>query len=149
MNPFSEVVDAVFLFIHNNYGDFSAILKDQGINYSQYAALVTIHMYESLTEGELAKVLFLNPSSVSRMVFNLEKKGWLKAVRDLVDRRKVIVTLTPAGKRRMQAMKNMQADVLARQIKGLESEKRDYVYKVADLLNQALRYLSSTETIKS
>ena len=96
MNPFSEVVDAVFLFIHNNYGDFSAILKDHGINYSQYAALVTIHMYESLTEGELAKVLFLNPSSVSRMVFNLEKKGWLKAVRDLVDRRKVIVTLTPA-----------------------------------------------------
>jgi len=38
---------------------------------------------------------------------------------------------------------------LARQTKGLESEKRDYVYKVADLLNQALRYLSSTETKKS
>jgi DNA-binding MarR family transcriptional regulator len=142
---FSQVVEAVFLFIHNNYADFSAILKAQKINYSQYAALITIYMYDSLSEGELARLLFLNPSSVSRMVFTLEKNGWLKATRDKADRRKVMVALTPSGKRRMQAMKNMQAGVLTKLVKNLEPEKREYVDGVVDLVNQALRYLTATE----
>jgi DNA-binding MarR family transcriptional regulator len=144
----ARVVESVFLFIHKNYADFSAILKSQKINYSQYAALITIFMYEKLSEGDLARILFLNPSSVSRMVFALEQRGWLETARDKSDRRKVVVSLTAEGKRRMESMKDMQAQVLTGLVENLEAEQREYVYMVVDLVNQALRYLTLSENEK-
>lgn len=148
-SPFAEVVEAVFLFIHKNYADFSAILRGHGINYSQYTALLTIYMYDNLSEGELAKLLFINPSSISRMMYALENKEWVKGTRDQVDRRKVMIALTPTGRLRMEAMKNMQAEVLNKLVQGLDAEKRGYVYDVAELVNQALRYLTNMDTPKN
>ena len=143
---FAKLVEAVFIFIHENYGEFGAVLKGYQINYSQYAALVAIYMYGGLSEGELAKMLFINPSTVSRMVYALGEKGWVKSTRDKADRRKVMVALSPAGKRRMEGMQNKQAEVLARQVENLDKEKRDYVYRVAEFVNQALRYMTIRET---
>ena len=138
---FNEMVEAVFLFIHEHYGEFGAILKGYDINYSQYAALMTIFMHGTITEGELAKNLFINPSTVSRMVYALEGRGWLRSERDTEDRRKVLIRLSPAGKRRMKSMARKQAEVVAREVEGLDKEKQEYVIKVAEFVNQALRYL--------
>jgi DNA-binding MarR family transcriptional regulator len=138
---FAEMMETVFLFIHEHYGDFAAIQKSYEINYSQYAALITILLYGSIVEGELAKLLFINPSTASRMMYALEEKGWVRVERDKVDRRRVIVTLTPAGNKRMEEMRNQQAEVLTRQVESLDAEKREYVYGVAEFVNQALRYM--------
>jgi len=143
---FYQMVEAVFLFIHEHYGEFAAILKNYDINYSQYAALMTIFMHGAITEGELARNLFINPSTVSRMVYALEQKGWLRSERDKEDRRKVIVRLSPAGKRRMNSMARKQAEVVARGVEGLGEEKREYVIEVAEFVNQALRYMVGGET---
>lgn len=143
---FNEMVEAVFLFIHEHYGEFGAILKGYDINYSQYAALMTIYMHGTITEGELAKNLFINPSTVSRMVYALEGKGWLRSQRDKKDRRKVLVRLSPAGKRRMNSMARKQAEVVAREVEGLDEEKQEYVIKVAEFVNQALRYMVGKDT---
>jgi DNA-binding MarR family transcriptional regulator len=142
---FAEMVDAVFLFVHERYGDFSIILKDNEINYSQYAALMTIYMHESLSEGDLARMLFITPSTMSRMIYALEGKGWVKSTRDKADRRRVIVELSPAGKRRMEAMRDKQADVVARQVSSLGAESKEYVYQVAEFVNKALRLMISAE----
>ena len=135
------MVEAVFLFIHEHYGEFGAILKGYDINYSQYAALMTVLMHGTITEGELAKNLFINPSTVSRMVYALEGRGWLRSERDSEDRRKVLVRLSPTGKRRMNSMARKQAEVVAREVEGLDKDKQEYVIKVAEFVNQALRYL--------
>jgi DNA-binding MarR family transcriptional regulator len=139
--PFSEMVETVFLFIHEHYGDFAAIQKSYEINYSQYAALITIYLYGTIVEGDLAKLLFINPSTASRMMYALEEKGWLKVERDKADRRRVIVSLTSTGKKRMEGMRNKQAEVLTRQVENLDEEKRQYVYRVAEFVNQALKYM--------
>ncbi len=140
-DPFAEMVETVFLFIHEHYGDFAAIQKSYEINYSQYAALITIYLYGNIVEGYLAKLLFLNPSTVSRMMYALEEKGWVRVERDKIDRRRVIVSLTSTGKKRMEGMRNKQAEFLTRKVEGLDEEKRQYVYRVAEFVNQALRYM--------
>jgi DNA-binding MarR family transcriptional regulator len=141
---FADTVETVFLFMHERYGEFGAILKDNEINYTQYVTLITIYMNGALNEGDLARMLFINPSTVSRMVYALEKKGWVKSTRDKDDRRKVVVTLSPGGKRRMETMRDEQAEVLARQVEDLAGEDRDFVYQVAEYVNKALRLMIST-----
>ncbi len=140
---FAKLFDTVFLFMHERYGEFGAILGENGINYSQYAALVTIYMHGIVSEGDLARMLFINPSTVSRMVYALEKKGWVKSTRDHKDRRRVMVTLSPQGKRRMEELKSRQAEVVARQVARLPKEQREYVYQAAELANKALGMLIS------
>ena len=138
---FTEMVEAVFLFIHEHYRSFNDVLGEYQINYSQYAALLSIYMYESLSEGDLARMLYINPSTVSRMVFSLEEKGWLQSARDSSDRRKVLVSLSPTGRKRIEGIVTQPAQVLARLVDGLDKEKRDYVLGAAEAINQALRYL--------
>lgn len=140
---FAEMVETVFLFMHEHYGEFGAILKENEINYTQYVTLITIYMNGALSEGDLAKMLFVNPSTVSRMVFALEKRGWVKSARDKSDRRRVIVTLSAAGKRKMEAMRDKQAEVVARQVSNLTSDDRKFVHQVADFVNKALRLMIS------
>lgn len=140
---FAEMVETVFLFMHEQYGEFGAILKENDINYSQYAALITIYMNGALSEGDLAKMLFINPSTVSRMVYALEERGWVKSTRDKADRRKVIVTLSSGGKHKMEEMRDRQAEVVARQVAHLAGEDRRFVYQVAEFVNKALRLMIS------
>lgn len=141
---FADMVETVFLFVHEQYGEFGAILKENEINYTQYVTLITIYMNGALNEGDLAKMLFINPSTVSRMVYALENKGWVKSTRDKDDRRKVVVTLSPGGKRKMEAMRDRQAEVVAQQVERLAGEDREFVFQVAEYVNKALRLMVST-----
>jgi DNA-binding MarR family transcriptional regulator len=141
---FAEMVETVFIFVHEQYGEFGAILKDNEINYTQYVTLITIYMNGALSEGDLAKMLFINPSTVSRMVYALEKKGWVKSTRDTGDRRKVIVSLSPDGKRKMEAMRDKQAEVVARQVAHLSVDDKEFVYQVAEFVNKALKMMISS-----
>lgn len=138
---FAELVELVFMFIHEHYRVFNDVLDKFQINYSQYAALLSVYMYKGLSEGELARMLHINPSTVSRMVYSLEEKGWLKSTRDKADRRKVIVSLSPTGKKRIGGILRQPAEVLVGLTDGLAQEKREYVYAAAAFINQALKYL--------
>lgn len=138
---FTDLVELVFVFIHEHYRAFNDVLGKYQINYSQYAALLSVYMYESLSEGDLAKMLYINPSTVSRMAYALEEKGWLQSTRDKADRRKVLVSLSPTGKKRIEGIVRQPAEVLADLANGLDKDKREYVYNAAEFINQALRYL--------
>ena len=142
---FENLVKTVFLFIHQHYGEFNAVLQKYEINYSQYAAILSVYMYGSLSEGDLARMLFVNPSTVSRMVYALEEKGWLESTRDKADRRKVLVRLSPTGKRKIAGMLRQPAEVLAGFADNLEEEKRVFVYNVIEQINQALSYLMAKD----
>ena len=138
---FTELVELVFIFIHEHYRAFNDVLGTYHINYSQYAALLSVYMYESLSEGDLAKMLFINPSTISRMVYALEEKGWLESTRDKSDRRKVMVSLSPIGKKRINGIVTQPAEVLTHLAESLDEEKKEYVFGAAKFINQALRYL--------
>ena len=69
-----------------------------GITGPQLWALKTLSTNGSLPLGQLSKMMYLHPSTITGVVDRLEKKGYV--VRDRVhkDRRVVMVQLTTKGK---------------------------------------------------
>jgi DNA-binding MarR family transcriptional regulator len=70
----------------------------------QWRVLVVAAETERLRIGELAAHLGGSVPSASRLVRRVETRGLLTATRDEEDRRATIVSLTPAGRRLVQAV---------------------------------------------
>lgn len=64
---------------------------------AQFAVLAGLHVHGSHTLGELAERERVTSPSMNRTVNCLEESGYLARTPDEDDRRKVNVTLTPAG----------------------------------------------------
>jgi len=145
--PFVRLIETVFLFIRTYYPEFNEVLEKYGLNYSQYVALLTLFLHGSLAEGELARMLHLNPSTMSRMIYALEEKGWVRCVRDPSDRRRVMVNFTARGKKRIEGMMREPARVLVHLTENLDEEERSQVYEMVESINRVLwLFIGARET---
>jgi DNA-binding MarR family transcriptional regulator len=91
---------------------------------SEARALIELASARGIAQGELASVLHLDKSTVSRLAASLERKGWVRRGRDEENQRYVRLYLTPQGAeiaaRVWQAWLSRQARILA----GLSADER-------------------------
>jgi DNA-binding MarR family transcriptional regulator len=91
---------------------------------SEARALIELASARGIAQGELASVLHLDKSTVSRLAASLERKGWVRRGRDEENQRYVRLYLTPQGAevaaRVWQAWLSQQARILA----GLSADER-------------------------
>ena len=84
---------------------------------SEARALIELVAARGIAQGELAALLGLDKSTVSRLAAGLERKGWLRRGRDEANQRYVRLYLTPQGRdvatRVWQAWQSRQARILA------------------------------------
>ncbi len=94
------------------------------VSASEARALIELLAARGIAQGQLAALLGLEKSTVSRLAAGLERKGWLRRGRDGENQRFVRLYLTPEGRliatRVWQAWQSRQARLLA----GLTSEER-------------------------
>jgi DNA-binding MarR family transcriptional regulator len=87
------------------------------VSASESRALIELMTARGIAQGELAALLGLDKSTVSRLAAGLERKGWLRRGRDSVNQRYVRLYLTPEGRavagRVWQAWQSRQARILA------------------------------------
>lgn len=87
------------------------------VSASEARALIELVSARGIAQGELAGLLRLDKSTVSRLAASLERKGWVRRGRDEVNQRYVRLYLTPAGgeaaARVWQAWQARQARILA------------------------------------
>lgn len=69
----------------------AAIAAGAGLSASDMKTIDTLSRFGSLTAGELAQRIGLATASVTSLIDRLERKGWVRRVRDPKDRRVVIV----------------------------------------------------------
>ena len=69
-------------------------VEDVNLTYGLYPFLIEIYNHDGISQEDLAKVLYLNESTVTRNLDKLEKKGFVKKTRE---KRKKIITLTDEG----------------------------------------------------
>jgi len=71
--------------------------QQAGINMTaeQWGALIILLNQGPMPQGQLGERLYLEKSSVSRLINGLEKRGWIVRIRDPNDSRKKLVTPTP------------------------------------------------------
>jgi len=95
------------------------------VSASEARALITLLAARGIAQGQLAEVLGLEKSTVSRLAAGLERKGWIRRGRDEGNHRYVRLYLTPQGglvaDRVWQALQSLQARILA----GLSAEERE------------------------
>jgi len=90
---------------------------DGPVSASEARALIELVSARGIAQGELAGLLRLDKSTVSRLAASLERKGWVRRGRDEANQRYVRLYLTPAGgeaaARVWQAWQARQARILA------------------------------------
>ncbi len=88
-----------------------------GVSASEARALIELVSARGIAQGELAGLLGLDKSTVSRLAAGLERKGWIRRGRDEGNQRYVRLYLTPEGGvvagRVWQAWQSRQARILA------------------------------------
>ncbi len=67
------------------------------VSASEARALIELASARGIAQGELASVLQLDKSTVSRLAASLERKGWVRRGRDEGNQRYVRLYLTPQG----------------------------------------------------
>ena len=85
---------------------------------SEARALIELVSARGIAQGELASLLGLDKSTVSRLAAGLERKGWIRRGRDEDNQRYVRLYLTPAGRevasRVWRAWQSRQERILSR-----------------------------------
>jgi DNA-binding MarR family transcriptional regulator len=85
---------------------------------SEARALIELVSARGIAQGELAGLLGLDKSTVSRLAAGLERKGWIRRGRDEGNQRYVRLYLTPEGGevagQLWQAWQSRQARILAK-----------------------------------
>jgi DNA-binding MarR family transcriptional regulator len=78
---------------------YKPLLEPLGLTYPQYLALLVLWEHGEQSVGALGEKLFLDSGTLTPLLKRMEAAGWLTRTRAADDERRVIVGLTPAGRR--------------------------------------------------
>jgi DNA-binding MarR family transcriptional regulator len=92
--------------------DWNAWLAERGLTHAGLLALDALEE-GALTQRRLAAASRVEEQTMSRVLDRLERTGHVERRRDTVDRRRLVVTLTPSGRHVLDQIKSTDiADVL-------------------------------------
>jgi len=77
---------------------YKPLLEPLGLSYPQYLTLLVLWEQDHRGVNELGERLFLDSGTLTPLLKRLEASGWVQRERAADDERRVIVSLTPAGK---------------------------------------------------
>lgn len=105
---------------------YTDVVKDQDLTPVQFEILLFVGDHGPCSVSEVADFMVVDRSTSSRVLRGVESKELIKMVPDQSDRRKIKVSLTPAGE---TAVSDMKLPWL-----GLEKDMRDKYDEAIELL---------------
>lgn len=102
-----------------------AALDAHDLKPSQFQLLALLHDHGAMGQRELGQAMATDPSIVVTLLNPLEADGYLSRERDGADRRRHVVTLTPAGERRLDSAAQAQRKAEDELFAGMTGEQRD------------------------
>ncbi len=109
-----------------------------GLSHSHCHALMEVEARPGLTQGELAKVLRLDKSRTSRIVAELEARGWTRADADAADKRVRRLRLTARGEEKVARVHESASQRVDAALAMLDEDGRGTVLRGMQLYAQAL-----------
>ncbi|MBN1370994.1 MAG: MarR family transcriptional regulator [Anaerolineaceae bacterium] len=110
-------------------GAFESRLLHRGqlgdLTLSQFGVLETLHHLGPLCPGQISAKLLKSSGNITLVLDNLEKQGLVQRVRDTEDRRKITLTLTPAGEAVITEVFPRQAAVIADEMSALTPAEQE------------------------
>mgnify|MGYP004518917381 CR=1 FL=1 len=90
---------------------YKPFLEELDLTYTQYLAMLALWEHSELAVNEMGELLYLDSGTLTPLLKKLEAKGYIVRTRSVVDERRVVVTLTEAGKRLRTAAAKVPAAV--------------------------------------
>ncbi|WP_282936881.1 MarR family transcriptional regulator [Paenibacillus sp. RC67] len=105
----------------NNY--YQKVVNPFDITVDQWEILVILWEQEGITQKDLAERLYKDQTNIARMLFKLEKKGFIHRVTHETDRRALRVYLTAKGRDIKEEILTPSIEAYKKTIKGLSEEE--------------------------
>ncbi len=118
-------------------------LAERGVElrFSQVQALKRLHLMGPMSAGELARSLGHDGGALTRLLDQLEDKGYLRRRPDPQDRRALRIELTAPGKRLCRQLSGCSARVMDAAQAALDADERrhliDYLQRVLTTLRSS------------
>lgn len=99
------------------------ILRPAGLTVLQYTALTVLERHPNLTSAQLARNSFVTAQTMADMVVILYERGLIDRHRDSADRRRLVLALTPQGRKLLTAYRGKVTDLEAEMVAPLTAHQ--------------------------
>jgi DNA-binding MarR family transcriptional regulator len=114
------------------------IQEELGLSQAQFNALIVLEDGQEISGNELAERMALSSSRSSRVLNTLAVDGYVKALPGPRDRRAIVISLTPKGRRAKQRITEHMETCERRICGGLDAESVGQVKRALESLNAIL-----------
>ena len=101
------------------------LFQDQELTFSQWTTLVALHDGRITTAGDLAHNICHDAGSLTRLIDQLEKRGFVARARSESDRRVVTLALTPRGRTMVESLRPRVMDFWNELLSGFRHDEID------------------------
>jgi DNA-binding MarR family transcriptional regulator len=115
------------------------LTRPVGLTALQYTALTVLERHPDLTSAHLARHSFVTGQSMSDMVAALLDGGLIERHRDPADRRRLVIALTPAGRKLLSRLRPKVAQLERRMLSLLSQAEAGELRRSLELCRAALR----------
>jgi DNA-binding MarR family transcriptional regulator len=95
------------------------IMRPAGLTALQYTALTVLERHPDLSTAQLARNSFVTSQSMADMVSALRARGLVERHRDRADRRRLVVALTPEGRKLLDRYRDEVTELETQMAAGL------------------------------
>ena len=86
---------------------YRPLLKQLDLTYTQYIAMMVLWEKETVNEKDLVNALYLQANTLTNLLRNLKKKGYIDINKAEKDRRNILIYLTEKGRELKEAAVNV------------------------------------------
>lgn len=112
-------------------------LEAEGLTTGQFGVLEALLHLGPMCQKTLAEKLLRSGGNVTLVVDNLEKHGWVRRERQRYDRRKIVVHLTPDGRRLINQIFPRHAEMIVEEMGRLEPREQEALRRICRKLGRA------------
>lgn len=133
MRPFSRSLPMMLMLAREAVmGRFRRLLRESGLNEQQWRVLRALVEAPHLDITELSKRIYILKPSLTRMLKSMESAGLVKRDQSKADQRYSYISITPAGRRKFQAVAPFSEAEYSRIEQDYGSDKLKELYALLD-----------------
>jgi MarR family 2-MHQ and catechol resistance regulon transcriptional repressor len=112
-------------------------LESEGLTTGQFGILEALLHLGPMCQKTLGEKLLRSGGNITLVVDNLEKHGWVRRERQKYDRRKILVSLTPEGRRVISEMIPRHVDAIVKEMRRLDPAEQIALRRLCRKLGRA------------
>jgi DNA-binding MarR family transcriptional regulator len=112
----------------------NAGLGAAGAHRQQYALLSALDEVGPASQADLGRRLGIDPGDMVRLIRAMQTEAWLERTPDPTDRRRKLVAITAAGRRRLHTLDAVVAQVQADLLAALTPTQRKHLVRLLTLI---------------